>query len=149
MANYGTIAGGDTYFGERLNSEVWEDAIPGDRTKALIMATRAIEKLNFAGVKYGGDDQEAQFPRGDDTTVPDDIVYATYECAFAYLDNIDMDLEQENLGVVSDAYSGSRTTYDAGFVKDHIRAGIPSSQAWSYLLPYLRDPREVSISRVS
>ena len=44
---YGTIVLADVYFGERLFSEVWENAVPGDRTKALIMATRAIDRLNI------------------------------------------------------------------------------------------------------
>jgi len=147
VANYGTIVLANTYFGERLNSEIWEDAIPGDRTKALIMASRAIDRLNFVG-EMADEDQVLQFPREEDTSVPTDILYATYECALAFLDGVDLDLEQEMLGVNSDAYSGARATYDADFTQDHVRAGIPSAQAWQLLLPYLRDPREVILRRV-
>jgi len=60
VANYGTIVLADTYFGERLNSEVWEDAVPADRTKALIMATRAIDRLNFVG-EMADEDQVLQW----------------------------------------------------------------------------------------
>ena len=109
MANYGTIALANTYFGERLNSTVWENAVPGDRTKALIMATKAIDRLNIADEKTESA-QELQFPRGTDTTVPQAILDATYECAISFLDGVELDLEQEMLGVNSDAYSGARTT---------------------------------------
>jgi hypothetical protein len=149
VANYyGTVAAADTYFGERLNSEAWERAIAGDRLKALIMAARAIDRLNFIGEKTD-DDQDLQFPRGEDTDVPTDILYAAYECAHDFLDGVDMDFEREQLGVVADAYSGVRATYDSHYTAVHIVAGIPSSQAWSYLQPYIVDPREVTLSRVS
>ena len=145
---YGSIALANIYFDERLNTRVWEVAVPGDRAKALIMATRAIDRLNFVGEKTL-EAQELQFPRETDTTIPDAVLHATYECAIAFLDGVDMELEQANLGVTSDAYSGARTTYDLHHTQDHIRSGIPSPQAWQLLIPYLRDPREVTVSRVS
>ena len=145
---YGSIVLADTYFGERLESDVWENAIPNDRTKALIMATRAVDRLNFAD-EVTASGQELQFPRGTDTTIPADILMAVYECAIAFLDGVDVDLEQELLGVTSDAYSGARATYDPAHRLDHFRAGIPSSRAWQFLIPYLRDPQEVTIRRVS
>jgi len=145
---YGSIVLANTYFGERLDSRVWEVTAIGDRTKALIMATRAIDRLNFAGEKYLAS-QTLQFPRETDTSVPAAILEACYECAIAFLDGVDMGLEQENLGVVAHAYSGARTTYNEHFSQDHIRAGIPSAAAWQLLMPFLRDPREVIIRRVS
>ncbi len=145
---YGSIALANTYFGTRLETGVWDDAIPGDRTAALTMATKAIDRLNFVGdVATLG--QDNQFPRGEDTDVPDDILEATYECAIAFLDGVDLELEQEMVGVNSDAYSGVRTTYDSHNRQDHIKAGIPSYQAWCLLLQYLHDPREVIVRRVS
>lgn len=145
---YGTAALADTYFGERLNSEVWETAIPGDRIKALIMATRAMDMLNYVGIKTDSD-QSNQFPRGEDTDVPADILMACYECALAFLDGVDMNMEMEQLSVASDAYSGVRTTYNAHVFEERVKAGIPSSNAWALLVPYLVDPREVTLSRVS
>lgn len=148
MANYGTIAGAVTYFSERLGTTPWDNAVVGDRTKALIMATKAIDRLNFAG-DMADEDQGYQFPRGEDTSVPQDILDATYECAIAFLDDVDLEMEQEAIGVVTESYSGARTTYDSHNVQDHIRAGIPSITAWNILIPYLRDPQEVSLSRVT
>jgi len=146
-SHYGTTAEAATYFGERLKTTPWDNAVPGDRLKALYMATRAIDRLNIAGTK-ADDDQELQFPRYGDTVVPADIKYACFECAIAFLDGVDMELEQKNLGMTSDAFSGARATYDSYFVEEHIRAGIPSGEAWALLGPYLRDPREITISRV-
>lgn len=147
-SHYGTTAEATIYFGERLNTIPWDNAIPGDRIKALYMATRAIDKLNIAGEKTD-DDQELQFPRLGDDEVPNDIKLACFECALAFLDGVDMELEQKNLGMTSDAFSGARATYDSYFVEEHIRAGIPSGEAWAYLYPYLRDPRELTISRAT
>jgi len=148
MSNYGTIALADAFFLERLSTEVWDNAVVADRTAALVTATKAIERLNFAGeVETLG--QEFQFPRTDDTEVPQDILDATYLCALALLDGVDLELEQEMVGVNSDAYSGVRTTYDSHSRQDHIKAGIPSYEAWMILLPYLRDPLEVTLRRVS
>lgn len=148
-STYGTVALADTFFNEeRLESDVWTRAVSANKNKALIMATRAIDRLNIADEKTEAA-QELQFPRGTDTSVPSEILQATYECAFSFLDGVDMDLEQEMLGVTSDAYSGARATYDSHFTQDHIRAGIPSARAWQLLLPYLRDPREVTLCRVS
>ncbi len=144
---YGTNAGAIAYFDERLNSRIWSETILNDRIKALKMATRAIDKLNIAGRKYD-DDQELQFPRYDDTAVPLDIERACYECAYAYLDGIDMELEQKNIGVTSDAFSGARVSYDSNFVEEHIRAGIASTEAWAYLRPYLRNPHTITLRRV-
>ncbi len=145
---YGSITKADTYFGERLDSSVWEDAISTDRTKALTMATRAIDDLNLAGIKTVAA-QELQFPRGTDTTVPVPIEHACFEIAIAFLDGFDANQEGELIGVISSSYMGSRTTYDETFVQEHVRAGIPSIVAWNKLQPFLRDHRQLDISRVN
>lgn len=145
---YGTQSRANIYFSKRLNTRIWDSAIYSDREAALITATRAIDKLNFAGDKNDST-QALQFPRGDDTEIPVNIEYATYEIALMLLDGTDMDQEAESLGVMSEAYSGVRTTYDVSYVNNHIRAGIPSIEAWDYLLPFLRDPTQLRLSRVT
>jgi hypothetical protein len=146
---YGSIAGANLYFGsQRLNSEPWEDALANDRQKAMIMATRAIDRLNFAG-EMTESDQSLQFPRGVDTVVPLDIELAAYECALKFLDGVDMQEEIESIGITKNEYLGTRSTYDASFVAEYIRAGIPSAEAWIHLKPYLRDPQSIELSRVS
>lgn len=145
---YGTISRATAYFSKRLNTRIWDEALYNDREAALIMATRSIDRLNFAGDKNDVD-QTLQFPRGDDTAVPADIEYANYELALILLDGVDQDQEVETLGVLSEAYSGVRTTYDGFYANEHIRAGIPSIEAWEFLRPYLRDHSRLRVSRVS
>ena len=146
-AYYGTNAGATAFFDEKLDTRIWGVTVLNDRIRALQMATKAIDKLNIAGTK-ADDDQELQFPRYGDTVVPVDVERACYECAYAYLDGVDMELEKKNIGMTSDAFSGARATYDLHFVEEHIRAGIPSSEAWAYLRPYLRNPQEIILRRV-
>lgn len=145
---YGTAARADAYFSKRLDTELWDETLANDREAALIMATRAIDKLNFAGAQ-NDTDQNLQFPRGDDTEVPIEIEYAAYELALVLLDGYSPDQGVETLGVLSEGYSGIRSTYDVDHVNEHIRAGIPSIEAWELLHPYLRDPTQLRLSRVT
>lgn len=145
---YGTLSRANVYFSKRLNTRVWDETLYNDREASLIMATRVIDKLNFAGDKHDPA-QPLQFPRSDDADIPVDIEYAAYEVALALLDGYNPDQEAQTLGVLSVTYSGVRTTYDANHVNEHIRAGIPSIEAWEYLKPYLRDPTRLRLSRVS
>lgn len=145
---YGTHTEAIAYFNERLDTRIWDETLYDNRIAALIMAARAIDKLNFAGNKNDSD-QNLQFPRGDDIVIPVEIKYAAYEIALAFLDGYNPDQEVGTLGVLSESYSGVRTTYDASHVNEHIRAGIPSIEAWEYLRPFLRDPTRVRLSRVS
>jgi hypothetical protein len=145
---YGSLVFADSYFDNRLDSDCWVQAIVKDRQSALIAATRLIEKLNYAGNKYLPD-QMLQFPRGTDILIPVEIEYATYEIAIKLLEGVNQEVEIQTLGVMSESYSGIKTAYDPEFVNEHIRAGIPSSQAWAYLKPFLRDQRQVTLQRVS
>ena len=145
---YISVVDADTYFDERLNSDAWEDATTADKTKALITSTRMIDRLNFRGNKTVATQSE-QFPRGEDTEVPDDIKYACCEIAIALLDGVDPELEFENLDMVSQGYANVRSTYNRSSKPEHLIAGIMSIIAWRYLKPYLRDPTYLDISRVS
>lgn len=146
---YGTLVEAEVYFSQRLNTTQWDLALVNDRTAALSMATRAIDRLNFAGDK-ADEDQELQFPRDDDTEVPEAIRIAAYECALRYVDGVDLDHEARDIGVLANSTSaGTRTTFQEGTVAEHLRAGISSAEAWYYLLPFLRNPHDLTFSRVS
>lgn len=169
---YGTLSEANEYFGIRLHEEAWYGAAAADRPKALIKATQIIDSLNFKGYKaavydimydYDGtelgptdeeirdaeDSQELEFPRGEDTDIPEAILIACWEIAHALLDGVDPDLDVENLGVVSQGYASVRTTYARSQAQvEHLMHGIPSATAWRYLKPFLRDADEVKLSRV-
>ncbi len=146
--SYATVAEGETYFTERLNSDAWDDATEANKAKSLITATRLIDRLNFKGAKTDSE-QTLQFPRDDDSSVPNDIKYACLEVALALLDGVDPEIEFENLSMVSQNYANVRSTYDRSIPNEHIVAGIPSVSAWRYLKPYLRDASSIDLSRVS
>lgn len=143
-----TIAEGDTWFESRVGADAWDDASDADKSKALAHATNIIDTLNYLG-EMTEDDQAHQFPRYEDEEYPDDIISACCEIALALLDDIDMEMETENLKMVSQGYGSVRSTYDPTLGSEHIVAGVPSASAWRYLRPYLRDPQAITLSRGS
>jgi len=148
MAAYITRAEGTTYFTLRLNSAPWDGATDGDKDKSLTQATMIIDQLNFRGEKTD-EAQVLQFPRYDDSVIPQDIQNACAEIALALLDGVDPELEFENLTMVSQGYGPVKSTYNRSALPEHKIAGVPSMMAWRYLKPYLRDHRTVDLSRVS
>jgi len=148
MSQYATIAEAQAYFNGRLNTDPWDDATDDNKNKALIMSTTLIDRLNYRGEKADSD-QTLQFPRGNDTAVPQDIKNACSEVALALLDGVDPEMEFENLRMKSQAYGVVRSTYDTNRTPEHYVAGIPSSLAWRFLKPYLRSPFTVDRHRVS
>jgi len=145
---YISVVDADVYFNTRLNSEVWDLADNTEKERALVTAGRAIDQLNYAGTRTSST-QEHQFPRDDDTEIPEDVQYACCELAHALLDGVDPELEYENLNMVAQGFGNVRSTYDRTSKPAHIVAGIVSIVAWRLLLPYLRDPLYLEISRVS
>lgn len=166
---YGTAAGADAYFDARLHEHVWTESTSDERTKALVMATRIIDVLNFKGDKhtvyelleddpYASDEeireaeqeQLLEFPRGEDTVVPEVIDTVCYEIAYALLDGKDPDLELENLGISSQTYGAVSTAYNRNqTLIEHLVNCVPSAQAWNWLKPFLRDEDILALSRVS
>ena len=166
---YGTVAEANEYFDARLHATVWLDSAVNDRPKALWAATLIIDALNFRGYKntvyellssYPSATNEEiheaeaaqplEFPRGPDTEVPEVIRMASYEIAYALLDGKDPEMELETLGIVSQGYASVRTSYNRNQVPiDHIINGIPSPQAWRWIMPFLRDDDQIILARVS
>jgi len=151
---YVSVLEAQGYFDDsRLHAEAWDGSDDVRRLKALKSATLMIDRLNFKGSK-AIPIQEREFPRisGRGTpainfVIPTDIKIATCELALTLLDGVDPDLEEEDLGAITEAYATVRITSDPAIRKDHVKAGIPSTIAWKHLLPYLNDPLELYIQR--
>lgn len=166
---YGSVVEATDYFDARLHETAWSLAIVADRTKALFAARLVIDALRFKGNKntvhvlllakplatvaeiaVEEAAQVLEFPRGADTAVPEQIKIAAYEIAHSLLDGKDPERELEALGIISQGFSSVRTTYSRAHVPiEHIVAGIPSSQAWRFLRPFIRDEDAITLDRVS
>ena len=147
MAAYATIIEAQAYFDGRLNTEAWDDSDDTTRDKGLTQATTIIDRLNFLGAKTDPV-QALQFPRDTDTVVPQDIKNASAELTLALLDCVNPELAFENLFMASQGYSSVRSSYDRTTKPPHVLAGIPSLAAWTFLKPYLRDPRSIDLNRI-
>ena len=144
---YGTIAGGDTYFTTRLNITPWSGATDANKTAALTMSSAAIDRLNFVG-ELADEDQAAQFPRGDDTTVPDAITNACYENSLSLLDDVDPEYEAEIMRMSTMSFGSVKNTYDLVRTPMHFLHGIASGAAWLLIKPFLRDANTINLRRV-
>lgn len=165
------IAEATSYFAQRLHETAWTDASDTDREKALIAARGIIDALNFKGIKHsvytlcGSSDtsgqatedvraadaaQPLEFPRGEDTVVPEAIRIAEYEIAYALLDGKDPELELENLAISAMGYGAVKTNYERSQLPiEHVINMVPSSVAWRLLKPFLRDSDALKLSRMS
>lgn len=151
---YGSTVTGDVYFATKLYTEVWDSATENQRNRALIEASRRIDRLRFRGHKTN-ESQTLEWPRVDpkeifkDNEIPEAILIATYECAYALLDGVNPDKEYENLASSAEGYSSVRSTYNRTTVPEHYANGIPSFLAWQFLRPLLCSDKEIRLSRVS
>lgn len=148
VLSYATVNEGNTYFNENLNSQAWLGATSSDQLKAVRQATKIIDRLNFVGAKTNSA-QLLQFPRGGDKDVPADIQIASLEIAIRLLDGVDPELEIEAIMAESHGFGNVKVSYNRSFIPEHLLAGVPSAKAWTYLLPYLVDPRSVIMSKVT
>lgn len=133
---YITRTNADTYFTERYPSDLWDAATNDTKDKILIVATKIIDTLNFFGEKTNSS-QEREFPRDGDTEVPQDILDACCEIAYALLDGVDIEKEYNKLMISSTSLDVASITFN-NQMSQHIVAGVPSLTAWRKLLPYLR-----------
>lgn len=152
----------DQYFYSRLKSDVWFEASEQEKTAALVQSTRAIDHLNFLGVKYDPN-QALAFPRwqpptyencqpvvnNSPPTIPQDILIACCENAIVLLDDFDFEIEIAALNNTASIYAGVRETYERTLAVSHLRHGIASSVAWIYIKPWLNDTFSFTLSRVN
>lgn len=177
MSYYGTVNEANTYFGERLFSDAWDQASADDKLKALKQSTRIIDSLNYKGVKaavydimydandvrYTGDSfptedelitadqlQELEFPRGKDASVPEEIEWSCYEIAIALLEGFNPDTAADELRVIKQSYAAVGTTYaDGDASMEYLLYGIPNGTVWRWIKPRLVDDRSIKVRRVN
>ena len=176
MSNYGTVNEGNAFFAARLHSYDWTQATVADRQAALVQSTELIDQFAYLGYKTtvqavldsisseGGDPttdenkaslqaaqiaQPLEFPRGEDTDVPDEIKNACYLISKALLGGRDPDMDLEALASRGVAYGDVKTLYTrSSNTQDHIAHLIPSPQAFNLLRPFFRERYQFDIHRV-
>jgi len=146
--SYVTLAEMETYFYQRLGVRAFDNASQTDRLKAGTMSTSMIDRLNFHGEKADSD-QSTEFPRGGDSTTPQDIKDACCEIILALLEDVDINLEYDSLAMISDTFLRAKSHRDTGMTVEHIVVGIPSRIAWQILKPYVMSPNTFNIHKTS
>ncbi len=140
-----TPADADSYFATRSNTAAWENADNTTKQNALNDGTRFIDQFSYVGRKTDST-QVHEWPRYgiiesqvllDKDIVPQRILYALYEIAFAIVRGVDPERELKSINVLSRGFASVRTTYDPGRTPEYLQYGCPSGMAWLYLLPYL------------
>lgn len=96
---YITLEDAELYFETRLNAELWENATDDDKSKALIMATKKINKMNFIGVKKVIT-QTLEFPRLYEQKNTDNFPY-NYLSIADYPEEIEDAVCEEALAILS------------------------------------------------
>lgn len=138
----------ETYFFQRLNVGAYDNASRTDRLKAATMATKSIDRLNFHGNKADSS-QTLEFPRGGDSSVPQDIKDACCEILLALLNGVVPDFEYDSTALISETFLKAKTQRDTSFNMEHISVGIPSRTAWQLLKPYVQVPQPLNLFRTS
>ena len=145
------------YFDNRLYSDAWNNATVDDKTKALIMASKKIDRLPIRGVKANYL-QAMEFPRAIMTdyrywqymsltlninyngywyiepAVTDNVKNAVCEEALALLQGIPKRLQLQRQGVKSFNLGGMSENYGSG-----TQLQLISKEAEEFMQPYLGD----------
>lgn len=175
--SYAQLDDANNYFAWSLNSDAWDEASNDDKCKALVSATRRIDRLNFAGERTSdynrfrttltnagfvmgpmsldpsstqpSPGQPLEFPRNGETAYPQDIIDATCEIAIVLLDGVDPEQEMRGLHAMSHRFAATSSSFDPAAAQMALRHGIPSYTAWNLLYGYLADPLEINTKRIS
>ncbi len=119
--SYVTLADAEGYFAARLGTEPWTTADAATRESALRMATRALERLRWPGLRQNAM-QTLSWPRtgvawATDGSVPQPVCDAQCEEALAWLTPALVRRRQlQTAGVTAAQVSDARETYAPGDV---------------------------------
>ncbi len=147
---YGNVAGADAYWTARLNGGIWLIQSTTTKNQALQSASDVINRLtNLSGTPDPDNTNGDYYPLDDaEGVVPTGITNATYELALCLLlhttalgGQANGNIKRTKIGQTETEFFGSQTTWEA--------AGIPCQSVWQLLIPFMSDPNELSLERVS
>ena len=114
----------------------------GNYTKILVNPPSRQDIITADGT------QALEFPRGQDTSSPEEIEWACYEIALAFIEGFDPEDAVEKANTIRQAYSAVRTTYaDGSATAEYLVYGIPTARVWRWLKPFLVLDRTIRTSR--
>lgn len=147
MVRYLEVNDADAYIQNyKVERSEWENASEGNKEIWLNKATRALDSLVWKSVRTDSLQPNA-FPRGSETDIPQDILDATAELAFAYSCGVNPDLEFDNLSISSRKLGPVSTTSDTTIPKVFVILGIVSLDAYRLIAPYLQSSKLQRIER--
>ena len=134
---------------EGVKHSVWQAMIDagGDpaETSEQLLANTTLTELELQAADAL---QVNQFPRDDEDTVPDAILWATYEEAKSLMSGRDPEQEFRNLILNSDGVGTNRVTMDQSEVHpEHSAHLITSPLAWKYIQRFLAKNNTFNIKR--
>lgn len=119
------------YMADRLNTSAWDNADPADQDKALMMATKVLDRMGWKGVATT-DIQKLRWPRAgvsdqdartiDDASIPSFLKDATAELALFLLTS-DRLAERDDVGVAKVTAGPVTVEFD----KRDLRKTVPDS----------------------
>lgn len=129
--SYVDVDDADDYFEDHIDSTVWEAATADDQEKALVTATRILDRLPWSGTKTESD-QDLKFPRTGlvyhdgtavaDDAVPTEILHAVYELAKHLLNK---PTDSQKLGTVNNIKRVKAGVVEVEFLGQGVTLRIP------------------------
>lgn len=149
---YGNVTLADAYWAARLNGALWSMQGTSTKNQALQSASDKIDALGAAGRLIGTPDPTNAtgvfYPLDDaEGVIPPNILNATYELALCLILNPQIpgltmsNVKRSKQGQTETEFFGRQSPWEA--------AGVPCQSVWQLLVPFMGDPRELTLNRVS
>ena len=145
---YVTLEDCTTFLSTELWAEAWLTAEPENQQKALNKAETIIDSIQYVGDKLDSD-QDNEFPRDHQETVPQDVIDACCLIALKLIEGRIPELDFGNGRIKSDSLASGKTTYEVYNTPQHYLFGVPSYEAWVKLVKYVDLDKCVELNRVS
>ncbi len=139
----------DAYFAERVGADDWTSFTTAQKTKALKHATRLIDRLDLV-LEKTDESQDNEFPRGGETSVPEEVLMACCEQALELLRGSLPEDEVKAAGVTSESVGDTSRSYGSGAASMvGESSGLTSVAAAQLMRDWIEDPHEMTLVRDS
>lgn len=140
--SYAEVADADIYLAASSNAAAWRDAEDDTKARALISATRILDRMAWVGDKTDGIDQVNAWPRTstgitdlDDDVTPQAIADACCELASSIVDGTDWTNQQSTENQTQSLKAGS---VEIVYFRGAEGTALPLPQAaWQLVAPYM------------